>query len=428
MREGMARSLDDVSSLPEVRDISHFYGRDGGNILVLDGINFTIRDGDFAALLGQTGSGKSTLLRIVMGLTAPSRGQVFYRNEEMHGVNPHASIVFQSFALYPWFTTLENVEVALKAKGVPTDQRRVVAERLLDLVGLDGFEDAYPRELSGGMRQKVGFARALAVEPELLCMDEPFSALDVLSAETLRGELLELWLGRKLPARAILMVTHNIEEAVLLANRAIVLSHNPGRIVGDFPIPLAYPRDRNSVAFNAIVDRIYRLITLAPSAAPEAGLAPPLPRASIEAIAGLTEVMVAKGGRDDLYHLASDLQLEADELLLVANAAQILGLGRIDQADFILDPLGMEFAEAEVLRRKELLRPKVLEVPLVQHIVSTLASDEDRTVPEEVFVDRLEDFFSPEEARANLETAIDWGRYAELFSYDHDTRELYLED
>ena len=430
MRDAITDATGGLETLVEARGVKRYYGKGGQSVLVLDDVSFRIREDEFVALMGESGSGKSTLLRIVMGLTPPSAGDVLYRGERLRGVNPHASIIFQSFALYPWFTALENVELALKPKGVPAAERRRKAESLLDTVGLDGFEDAYPRELSGGMRQKVGFARALAVEPELLCMDEPFSALDVLSAESLRGELLDLWLGRKLPTRAILMVTHNIEEAVLLADRAIVLSHNPGRVIGDFPIKLPYPRDRKSSGFTTLVDRIYRLITRV-SAAP--GVAPteftsPLPHVSIDAVAGLTEVMAARGEREDLYRLASDLGMEADELLAVTGAAEVLGLGRIEQADFILNPLGREFAEADVLRRKELLRPRVLRTPLVRSIVSSLEVAEDDTLPEEHFLRLLRRGFSEDEAEAQLETAIDWGRYAELFSYDHDSRELYLEE
>ena len=416
-------------ALVDVRGVSKYYGQPEGSILVLDNISFRIREGEFVALLGQSGSGKSSLLRIIMGLTPPSAGEVHYRGKPLKGVNPHAAIVFQSFALYPWYTALENVELALKATGVAAAARREKAESLLDMVGLDGFEDAYPREMSGGMRQKVGFARALAVEPELLCMDEPFSALDVLSAETLRGELLELWLGKTLPTKAILMVTHNIEEAVLLANRAIVLSRNPGRVIGDFPITLPYPRDRKSRAFGAIVDRIYRLITRPVPAAvsPEAELAMPLPHAAIDAVAGLTEHVLEHEGHEELPELADELQMEVDELLPVTAAAELLGLGRLEQTDFVVTSLGYEFTKANILRRKELLRPKVLAVPLVNRIVSVLETAEDQRMPEEFFLDILERGFSEDEARAQLETAIDWGRYTELFSYDHDSHELFLE-
>ncbi|MBI2952687.1 MAG: AAA-associated domain-containing protein [Chloroflexi bacterium] len=413
----------------ELREVSKFYGGRESKILVLDRISFALQAGEFVVLLGQTGSGKSTLLRIITGLTPPSLGEVLYRGERLRGPNPHASIIFQTFALYPWFTALENVELPLKAKGLAPVSRRQRAEAFLDMVGLDGFEDAYPRELSGGMRQKVGFARALAVEPELLCMDEPFSALDVLSAETLRGDLLDLWLGKKLPIKAILMVTHNIDEAVLLADRAIVLSKNPGRVLADFPIRLSYPRDRKSAQFAAVVDRIYRIITqgvpLPPT--PTAVLAVPLPHAPIEAIAGLVELVLDQEGRQDLYRLADDLNMEVDDLLPVTAAAEMLGLGQVREGDFILTPAGVGFAEADVLARKDMLRPRVIEVPLVRHILDVLTSARDETMPQEFFLDELRLNFSEGEARAQLETAIDWGRYAEVFTYDHDSRELYIE-
>jgi NitT/TauT family transport system ATP-binding protein len=430
MQNTIVKTATAAGVILELLEVSKYYGQGDRHILVLDRISYAIKEGEFVALLGESGSGKSTLLRIVMGLTAADAGTVLYRGQPLQGVNPYASIIFQSFALYPWFTARENVELALKAKGMPATARRIKAEALLDTVGLDGFEDAYPRELSGGMRQKVGFARALAVEPELLCMDEPFSALDVLSAETLRGELLELWLGKKIPTKAILMVTHNIEEAVLLADRAIVLSHNPGRLIGDFPIELAYPRDRKSPEFNRVVDRIYRLITRAVPlpTLPEAALAAMLPQASIEAIAGLTEVMVDRKGREDIYQLATDLRMDSDDLLPVIQAAELLGLGRVEQADFILEPLGQQFAEADVLGRKELLRPRVLAIPLARHVVEVLDTARDHTIPAEFFLKILCERCSPGEARDQLETIIDWGRYAELFAYNSDTEELYLEN
>ncbi len=256
-----ADSRPDRPPLLELVGVTKYYGKPEGRILVLDDISFTTEEAQFVALLGQSGSGKSTLLRIIMGLTPPSSGQVLYRGQPMQGVNPHAAIIFQTFALYPWLTALENVDLALRPKGLSAQERLARAEAALDKVGLDGFEDAYPRELSGGMRQRVGFARALAVQPELLLMDEPFSALDVLSAENLRGELLELWLSRRIPIQAILMVTHNIEEAVLMADRIVVMDKDPGRIIGELPVSLRQPRHRKAAAFQAMVDRIYAMIT-----------------------------------------------------------------------------------------------------------------------------------------------------------------------
>ncbi|MCW5851643.1 MAG: ABC transporter ATP-binding protein, partial [Anaerolineae bacterium] len=242
--------------LVDLRHVSQTFVSGGRRFTAIQDVNLTIDEGEFVALLGPSGSGKSTLLRIITGLQRPTEGQVFYRGQPLAGVNPHATIVFQTFALFPWLTVQQNVEVALKARGVPPQLRTVRAVELLDRVGLDGFEMAYPRELSGGMRQKVGFARAMAVEPELLCLDEPFSALDVLSAEALRGELLELWLSGRTPARAVLMVTHSIEEAVFMADRIVVMDKDPGRIVATLKVELSHPRQRKASEFLAVVDRV----------------------------------------------------------------------------------------------------------------------------------------------------------------------------
>ncbi len=421
--------------LLQVDGVTKYYGPPEARILVLEDVSFTLDEGEFVAILGHTGSGKSTLLRIVMGLLKPDAGQVLYRGEPLRGVNPHAAIVFQTFALYPWLTALENVELALKARGVPLPQRRQRALELLDMVGLDGFEDAYPRELSGGMRQKVGFARALALEPELLCMDEPFSALDVLSASNLRTELRNLWLQKKMPIKAVLMVTHNLEEAVFLADRAIVLSRNPGKVIADIPIFLPHPRQIHSAKFNELVDLLYQVIT--EGAAPEVVRRPParveerlepLPHAPIDAITGLLELVQGRGGREDLRQLAEDLLMEVDDLLPITDAAVMLGLADVEGGDFKLSELGSAFAEADVLRRKEIFRERIMLLPQIRRIVSLLDAQENKTVSEEIFLEMLEKDFSSSEARAQLETAIDWGRYAELFTYDKDSGELYIEE
>lgn len=421
--------------LLQVENVTKYYGPPEARIMVLEDVSFSVDEGEFVAILGHTGSGKSTLLRIVTGLLRPDTGQVLYRGEPLRGVNPYAAIVFQTFALYPWLTALENVELALKARGIPLPQRRQRALELLDMVGLDGFEDAYPRELSGGMRQKVGFARALALEPELLCMDEPFSALDVLSASNLRTELRNLWLQKKLPIKAILMVTHNLEEAVFLADRAIVLSRNPGRVIADIPIPLPHPRQLHAAPFNEMVDLLYQVIT--EGAAPEVVRRPParveerlepLPHAPIDAITGLLELVHDRGGKEDLRQLAEDLLMEVDDLLPITDAAVMLGLAEVEGGDFKLTDLGTAFAEADVLKRKEIFRDRILILPQIRRIVSLLDAQEDKTVSEEVFLEMLEKDFSASEARAQLETAIDWGRYAELFTYDKDSGELYIEE
>jgi len=421
-------------ALLEVRWVTKAYGRGTQHFVALDNVNLRIRAGEFVCLLGPSGCGKSTLLRIITGLTKATAGQILYRDQAVQGVNPYATIVFQTFALYPWLTAQENVELALKARGAPASERRTKALRLLDMVGLDGFERAYPRELSGGMRQKVGFARALAVEPELLCLDEPFSALDVLSAEALRGELLELWLNRAIPTQAILMVTHNIEEAVYMADRIIVMDKEPGRVVAEISVRLPHPRRRKDAAFQAMVDRIYAAVagTTEPEPALVVGrLGQPgtmvrLPQASMVALAGLVERISEEDGRHDLYRMADDLSLELDDLLPVVETAELLGFAQVEVGDIVLTPLGQTFADASILARKEIVAARALRVSTIRWIYEALQGDEDRRVEEGYFREVLAHEFG-DYAAEQLDIAIDWGRYAELFAFDDSTGELFLE-
>jgi NitT/TauT family transport system ATP-binding protein len=353
------------------------------------------------------------------------------------------SIVFQSFALFPWLTVLENVEAPLQALGVDPEERRARSMKMLDTVGLDGFEAAYPKELSGGMRQRVGFARALVVEPEVLFMDEPFSALDVLTAENLRSELLELWANKTMPTKAVFIVTHNIEEAVLLADRIIVLGRNPGHIRTDFKVQLAQPRDRKSEQFTQLVDFIYNVLTkpdVAPTAVPDQQKGTKvrdqrqmhyqmLPHARPGGVAGLLELLLDKGGRDDIYRLADDLAFEIDDLLPIVDAAQVLGFLKVEEGDAAITESGAEFANSEILRQKELFRDAaVSNVLLLRQIRRALESKSDHTVPEDFFLDMLDEQFSEEECLRQMETAVAWGRYAELFDYDAGRRRFMLPD
>lgn len=399
-------------------------------------MSLTLAAGEFACLLGPSGCGKSTLLRIITGLQPPSEGLVLYRGAPLRGVNPHSTIVFQTFALFPWLTVQENVEVALKARGLPPTLRTARALKLLDMVGLDGFETAYPRELSGGMRQKVGFARAMAVEPELLCLDEPFSALDVLSAEALRGELLELWTGGDMPTQAILMVTHNIEEAVFMADRIVVMDHDPGRVVAELTVGLPHPRQRKSPEFLAVVDRVYA--TLAGQTQPEhleLGSAPgepgrtrALPHVGINDLAGLLEhLSEAPGSRHDIYQLVNDLNVDSDHLLRLTEAAELLGFTTIAEGDITLTPLGETFAEASILARKEIFAARLRRLPLFRWLLALVRASEGQRLKSEVVQTALELEFPAEEAERQLDTAIHWGRYAELLAYDDDEGMLYLE-
>ncbi len=414
---------------------------DNYDILILDDITLEIRPGEFVALLGPSGSGKSTLLRIITGLSAPSFGTVLYRGRPVAGPNPHAAMVFQSFALYPWLTVLQNVELGLQAKGVPLAERHDRAVKLIDLIGLNGYEDAFPKELSGGMRQRVGFARALAVEPELLCMDEPFSALDFLTAENLRSELLDLWLESKIPTRAILMVTHGIEEAVYMADRIVILSKNPARIVSDMPIALPYPRNRKDPAFMQIVDTVYKVVTgwndhphqssvadLTEPKSPDRPHLRPIPHGHLSMLSGLLELVADRGGRDDLYHLGSELFLEVDDLLPVTETAELFHLAEVKEGDLYLTDLGHQFVEADVSERKEIIRTQLRDIPIFRLIDRVLQSKANHAMVKEFFNDILEEHFSVEEAERQLMIAINWGRFADFFHYDTDTELLYLAD
>jgi NitT/TauT family transport system ATP-binding protein len=424
--------------------IEKFYSQPSENrIQVISATDLSIVPGEILALLGPSGSGKSTMLRMLTGLSTPSAGQVYWHEKPITGAEINVSIVFQSFALFPWLTVLENVEAPLQARGVPADERRERSMKMLDTVGLDGFEGAYPKELSGGMRQRVGFARALVVEPEVLFMDEPFSALDVLTAENLRSELLELWSKKTMPTKAVFIVTHNIEEAVLLADRIIVLGRNPGHIRTDFRVQLPQPRDRKAEGFTQLVDYIYKVLTrpdTAPAAAPDPLSGPRvrdqrqmryqmLPHARPGGVAGLLELLLDKGGRDDMYRLADDLAFEIDDLLPIVDAAQLLGFLTIEEGDAAITATGTEFANSEILRQKELFRDAAVEnVLLLRQIRRALETKSDHTVPDEFFLDMLDEQFSEEESQRQLETAVAWGRYAELFDFDASRRRFVLPD
>ncbi len=429
--------------------VEKFYSQPSENrIQVIAPTDLSILAGEIVALLGPSGSGKSTLLRMLTGLSQPSGGEVFWHEKPLTRQKLNVSIVFQSFALFPWLTVLENVEAPLKARGIGPADRRERSLKILDTVGLDGFQSAYPKELSGGMRQRVGFARALVVEPEVLFMDEPFSALDVLTAENLRSELLELWEKKTIPTQSIFIVTHNIEEAVLLADRIIVLGRNPGHVRTDFKVTLTHPRDRKAQPFTQLVDYIYKVLTR-PDVTPEVPSLNParpirdqrqmhyemLPHARPGGIAGLLELIMDmagpdaanQAGRTDIYKLADELAFELDDLLPIVDAAQLLGFLKVAEGDVFMTPEGVEYANSEIQQQKEHFRKAALEhVLLLRQITRALNNKSDHTVPEEFFLDMLDEQFSDEETQRQLDTAINWGRYAELFDFDVPRRRFVL--
>ena len=425
-------------SLLEVRACRQAYHKDANaDLVVLDDVNLTLREGEMVALLGRSGSGKSTLLRIVAGLLAPTAGEILWRQKPVAGPTEGVAMVFQSFALFPWLTVRENVELGLEARGVPRAEREQRAEAAIDLIGLGGFESAYPKELSGGMRQRVGLARALVVHPDLLLMDEPFSALDVLTAETLRTDMIDLWSEGKLPVKSVLMVTHNIEEAVLMCDRILVFSANPGRVASELRVPFPHPRNRLDPAFRQMVDDIYGLMTRRPVPSRVAALTPapsiamPLQRVGTNQMAGLMEALAGPpyNGRADLPALAAALQYEVDELLPLGETLQLLRFAVLEEGDILLSEDGRRFAAADTEERKQLFAAALLaHVPLVKMIRQVLDERWNHRASAVRFRDELEDHMSPDYAEDTLRIVISWGRYAELFSYDEEAEQFSLEE
>jgi len=444
-------------TIVEARAVEKWYPQpDGTRVQVVGAIDLAIEPGKIIALLGASGCGKSTLLRILSGLSQPSAGELLWHGKPLSGQTLNVAIVFQSFALFPWLTVLENVEAPLEARGVAAVERRKRALRALDTVGLDGFETAYPKELSGGMKQRVGFARALVVEPEVLFMDEPFSALDVLTAENLRSELLQLWLNKKMPTKAIFIVTHNIEEAVMLSDRILVLGRNPARIRSDFNVRLTHPRDRKSARFVELVDYIYKIMTepdvehalpdaettgeiVVPPGGFKAGVpgkaeAPVktakyqmLPHARVGGIAGLLELLHDRGGREDLFRLSEELVMDVEDLLPILEACVLLGFAYLKEGDVQISPQGVIFADADIQARKVLFREAALaHVTILKQIDSILRRKSDHSMSDEFFHDILDEHFAEDEVQRQFDTAMNWGRYAELFDYDRESGRLIL--
>jgi len=413
---------------------------DGDELVVLENVNLTLRPGEIVGLLGRSGSGKSTLLRVIAGLDEPSGGVVNYLGQAVTGPASRIAMVFQSFALFPWLTVLENVQLGLEALGVPEAEQRKRSLQAIDLIGLDGFESAYPRELSGGMRQRVGFARALVVHPNILLMDEPFSALDVLTAETLRSDFLDLWGEGQLPIRSVLLVTHNIEEAVQMCDRMLIFSTHPGRVVSEIPVDLPQPRHAQDPRFRALIDRVYVEMTARPRGEPRGarterfagtGIGTALTHVSSNVLTGLMEAVNEPpyNGRADLPVIAEEQHLEVDDLFPAAEALQMLRFAEVEGGDIKLTEAGLQFARSETDERKKLFaRHLITYVPLAAHIRRVLDERASHTAPKSRFFDELEDYMAEEAAEQTLRTIISWGRYAELFAYDDNRQAFSLEN
>ena len=428
-----------MAELLEVRNVRRSFPRSGGDeLLVLDDVNLSLREGEIVGLLGRSGSGKSTLLRLIAGLARPQGGSLTYMGAPIEGPAQGVAMVFQGFALFPWMTVLENVQLGLEALGLRQAEIRSRALAAIDLIGLDGYESAYPRELSGGMRQRVGFARAVVVHPNILLMDEPFSALDVLTAENLRTDLIELWGNRKLPIKGILLVTHNIEEAVLMCDRVLLFSSNPAKVSADIAINLPQPRERTSREFEDYVDQIYVEMTARrvermrqTQAQGASAIEMPLSHVSPNQISGLIEALAAPpyNGKADLPDIAYEQELEVDELFPVAEAMQLLRLADVEGGDIKLTHMGKRFADSELNERKEIFsRALVGNVPLAAHIRKVLDERASHSAPKTRFLDELEDHMAEDAAEETLKTVVSWARFGELFSYDDDAALFSLEN
>lgn len=426
----MAQNLIELSQVAK-----SFKAADGKARLILDKLDFNLQDGEIVALLGKSGSGKSTLLRIMAGLISADTGKLSYRNQAIYGPVAGIAMVFQSFALFPWLTVQQNVELGLEAQGVPQQERSVRADAVLELIGLAGFGGALPRELSGGMKQRVGIARALVTNPDILLMDEAFSALDVLTGETLRNDMLELWDQKRIPTKGILIVSHNIEEAVMMADRIIILSSDPGRIRCEVHIDLPRPRNVDSSEVRALIDEVYGLMTMRPVQETNASetshkhLGYRLPDTDVSRIEGVLDLLADSPffGRADLPKIAEESELSDEELFPTYEALGLLGLAVIEKGDILLSALGKHYVEGDQTLRQEIFGQQLLtHVPLAAHIRRNLESDSAGSLPEQNFLKLLEEFMEAEDAKRVLEIAVEWGRYGEVYEYDYHTGRLTL--
>jgi NitT/TauT family transport system ATP-binding protein len=402
---------------------------------VLDDVSLAVGDHEILALLGPSGCGKSTLMRVLTGLIAPSAGTVRYRGAPLVGLNPGAAIVFQSFALYPWLTVADNIGEPLRARGFAEAAAREKVGAVVHLVGLAGFEDAYPRELSGGMKQRVGLARALAVEPEILCMDEPFSQVDALTAENLRSEVIRFWSHHESKLKTIMMVSHDVKEVVFMATRIVVMGAKPGRIRRIIENPLPYPRDYRAPEFQRLVDEIHAVITETelpdvlppPATPPRAPTWEPLPDAGASEVIGLCEVLDDHDGHADVFHLVDHIGQEFGHVLAVTKAAELLDLVDTPKQDVVLTDVGKQFLAASPPERKAMFRERVQALRIFHDVMELLARAANHRVDGEVVLEALALRLPYEDPARMLRTLVNWGRHADLFDYDQARDELFTD-
>jgi NitT/TauT family transport system ATP-binding protein len=413
-----------------------FHSASGSSHLVLQNVDFTLNEGEIVALLGQSGSGKSTMLRIMAGLIQADKGQVLYKGFPVYDAARGISMVFQSFALFPWLTVQKNVELGLEAQGIPSEEREKRAQAAIEMIGLSGFEGALPRELSGGMRQRVGIARALVLEPEVLLMDEAFSALDVLTGERLREDILALWNNKAIPTKAILIVSHNIEEAVMMADRVLVFGSNPGYVRAELPIALKHPREVESQEVRNLIDNVYGLMTTGSSTTGrpteveiKLQLGDRLPEADITRMEGVLEMLAEDpfNGRADLPKLAEETELTDKELLDVSLALKLFGFVQLTQGDVVITQLGTDYVHSVNTERQKTFSKQLLEnVPLVAYIRHGLERDPSGDLPEDLFLKLLRFTLNQADAERALSIAIEWGRFGNVFEYNFNTGVIHL--
>ena len=418
--------------------IKKFFKKESNHHLVLDHIDFTLFENEVVCLLGKSGSGKSTFLRIISGLTEPNEGKVLWNGKEVDAPIPGVSMVFQNFALLPWLSVLQNVSLGLDALNLPESERRKRALTAIDQVGMDGFESAYPRELSGGMCQRVGIARAMAADPIVMLMDEPFSALDVLTSENLRADLLDLWEQKKGRLRSMIMVTHNIEEAAAMADRIIVFSSDPGKIFSEIKVTMKGDRDENNPEFRKLVDQIYQHMSQAQVKYKQSDIAQKttplttrLPATPLSELTGILETL-ANTDDDNQYDLsdfAEEHLLDVDNLFTAVEALEMLGFARVRRGKIFLTNEGYQFAEADILNRKKIFSTQLLTyIELARHIRSELDQNNDHEIDKSILIQKLDEHYSEEISNEIFRVIVDWGRYAEIFAYNDRTEQLSLED
>ncbi|MBY0472298.1 ATP-binding cassette domain-containing protein [bacterium] len=432
----MASATHTSDSLLDLKGIYQTYILDSGRrVKVLENVNLSVNHNEVLVLLGPSGSGKSTCLRIMAGLLKPTQGKVLMNGEKLSGTNPNIALVFQSFALLPWLNVADNVALGLKPLKLSEAEVNSRVKKAIDLVGLEGFEEAYPKELSGGMKQRVGFARALVMERPILCLDEPFSALDVLTAEALRKEVLNLWLNKKTITESVILVTHNITEAVSMGSRILVMGTNPGQIRFTIRNDLAYPRDEKTAAFKSLVESIHDVITEAiipdtPEWIPPAlagSTIESLPKVNLNEVIGLIEMISQEGGRADAFALAHKLMKDSLQILMMAKAAELLELVDTPKNSVVLTDLGRNFVKADINGRKKMIYQSMMQLKLTQLFHQRLSALEELSIGREEAIQAIHEWLPNENPEDVFDTLIQWGRFGEVFGYNDDSKLVYID-